>query len=59
MTIIGSRPSELIRIKLEFFKPFAGDSIAEFTFKREGNQTAVTWSMPAKTISWPRQSTCS
>jgi hypothetical protein len=45
MTIIESRPSELIRVKLEFFKPFAGNSIAEFTFKPEGNQTAVTWSM--------------
>jgi Polyketide cyclase / dehydrase and lipid transport len=45
MTITESRPSDLIRIKLEFFKPFAGNSIAEFTFKPEGNQTAVTWSM--------------
>jgi hypothetical protein len=45
MRIIESRPSDLIRINLEFFKPFAGNSIAEFTFKPEGNQTAVTWSM--------------
>jgi hypothetical protein len=45
MTIIESRPSDLIRIKMEFFKPFAGNSSAEFTFKPEGNQTAVTWSM--------------
>lgn len=45
MTIIESRPSDLIRIKLEFFKPFAGISTAEFTFKPEGGQTAVTWSM--------------
>ncbi len=45
MTITESRPSDLIRIKLEFFKPFAGTSIAEFNFKPEGNQTAVTWSM--------------
>jgi hypothetical protein len=45
MTIIESRPSELIRIKMEFFKPFAANSTAEFTFKPEGNQTAVTWSM--------------
>ncbi|MGH7766014.1 MAG: SRPBCC family protein, partial [Candidatus Binatia bacterium] len=44
-TITESRPNELIRIKLEFFKPFAGTSIAEFTFKPQGNQTAVTWSM--------------
>ena len=45
MTIIESRPSELIRIKLEFFKPFAATNTAEFTFKPDGNQTAVTWSM--------------
>jgi hypothetical protein len=45
MTIIESRPTELIRIKLEFFKPFAATNTAEFTFKPEGNQTAVTWSM--------------
>jgi hypothetical protein len=45
MRIIESRPSDLIRINLECFKPFAGNSIAEFTFKPEGNQTAVTWSM--------------
>ena len=45
MTIIESRPSDLIRIKMEFFKPFAGISTAEFTFKPEGKQTAVTWSM--------------
>jgi len=45
MTITESRPSELIRIKLEFLKPIEGNSIAEFTFKPEGSQTAVTWSM--------------
>jgi hypothetical protein len=45
MTIIQSRPSDLIRINLEFFKPFAATSIAEFTFKPEGNHTLVTWSM--------------
>ena len=48
MTLTESRPSNLIRIKLEFFKPFAGTNIAEFTFKPEGNQTAVTWSMAGK-----------
>jgi hypothetical protein len=45
MTITESRPSELIGVKLEFFKPFAATNTAEFTFKPEGNQTAVTWSM--------------
>ncbi len=48
MTIIESRPTELIRIKLEFMRPFAGTNTAEFTFKPEGNQTAVTWSMEGK-----------
>jgi hypothetical protein len=48
MTLTESRPSELVRIKLEFLKPFAGTSIAEFTFKPEDNQTAVTWSMTGK-----------
>ena len=45
MTITESRPNDLILVKLEFFKPFSGNSLAEFTFKPEGNQTVVTWSM--------------
>jgi uncharacterized protein YndB with AHSA1/START domain len=45
MTIVDSRPSDLIRVKLEFLKPMAGTSTAEFTFKPEGDRTAVTWSM--------------
>lgn len=47
-TITESRPSDLIRIKLEFMKPFRATNTAEFTFKPEGNQTAVTWSMTGK-----------
>jgi hypothetical protein len=45
MTITESHPSDLIRIKLEFKKPFAATHMAEFTFTPEGVQTAVTWSM--------------
>jgi hypothetical protein len=48
MTITESRPSELIRIKLEFLKPFKATNTAEFTFKSQGNQTLVTWSMSGK-----------
>ncbi|HZV33238.1 MAG TPA: SRPBCC family protein [Verrucomicrobiae bacterium] len=48
MTILESRPAELVRIKLEFFKPFASVSDAEFAFKPEGNQTKVTWTMTGK-----------
>jgi hypothetical protein len=42
MTITESWPNDLILVKLEFFKPFSGNSLAEFTFKPEGNQTVVT-----------------
>jgi hypothetical protein len=45
MTLVESRPNELIRIKLEFLKPFAATSLAEFTFQPEVDRTAVTWSM--------------
>src|SRR5574341_902384 len=48
MTITESRPSGLIRIKLEFLKPFAATNTAEFTFKPAGNQTAVTWTMEGR-----------
>lgn len=47
-TIIESRPSELIRITLEFVRPFAGTSTAEFTFRPEGERTAVTWSLAGR-----------
>ena len=48
MTIIECRPNELIRFKLDFVKPFQANNIAEFTFKPEGNQIAVTWSMTGR-----------
>ena len=51
-TIIESRPGELIRIKLEFVRPFAATSTATFTFrsegKPEGERTAVTWSLDGR-----------
>jgi hypothetical protein len=48
MTMTESRPSDLIRIKLEFLRPFKATNAAEFTFKPEGNNTLVTWSMAGK-----------
>jgi uncharacterized protein YndB with AHSA1/START domain len=45
MTIVESRPGDLIRVKLDFVKPLAGTSVAEFTFRPEGDRTAVTWTM--------------
>jgi hypothetical protein len=44
MTIAESRENELVRINLEFLKPFKATSTAEFTFKPGEKQTKVTWS---------------
>jgi hypothetical protein len=48
MTVTDSRANELVRLKLEFFKPFTATNTAEFTFKASGDQTVVTWSMSGK-----------
>lgn len=45
MTITDSKPSEVVKIKLDFIKPFAQTSATVFAFKPQGNQTAVTWTM--------------
>lgn len=45
MTIVESRPAELVRIRLDFYKPFEDTSEAQFTFRRDGDKTVVTWSM--------------
>jgi hypothetical protein len=45
MTITESKPGELVRIRLEFFKPFAAVNQADFTFKPAGDSTTVTWTM--------------
>ncbi len=45
MTIVESKPAELVRIKLEFLKPFAATNEAKFAFKAEGGKTTVTWTM--------------
>jgi len=48
MTLIESRPNDLIRVRLDFLKPFRSTSIAEFTFTPEGDHTVVTWSMSGR-----------
>ena len=57
MTILESQPAELVRIQLEFFKPFAATNTAEFTFRPEGNQTVVTWSMRGEK-NYPSKAVC-
>jgi len=48
MTITESRLGELVRFRLEFFKPFASSSEADFSFRFDGQQTVVTWTMTGK-----------
>ena len=48
LTIMESRPNDLVRIKLEFMKPFAATNTATFTFKSEGDKTTVIWSMEGR-----------
>jgi hypothetical protein len=48
MTLVESRPAELVRLKLDFVKPFKANNTAEFTFTVKGDQTVVTWSMTGR-----------
>jgi uncharacterized protein YndB with AHSA1/START domain len=50
MTVTESRPAELIRIRLEFMRPFKCTNVAEFAFRPEGGGTVVTWSMSGEKI---------
>jgi hypothetical protein len=45
MTIEESKPNELVRIKLEFIKPFESSSTTTFTFAPAGEGTLVKWKM--------------
>jgi uncharacterized protein YndB with AHSA1/START domain len=47
-TITESQPNDLIRIRLEFEKPFKATSTAEFAFEPDGSRTAVTWSLTGR-----------
>ena len=47
-TITETRGNDLIRIKLDFEKPFKASNTVEFTFKPQGEQTIVSWSMFGK-----------
>lgn len=47
-TITESKTNELIRFKLEFIRPFKGVNQVHFTFKPEGDETVVTWTMEGK-----------
>ena len=45
MTLVETKPGELVRARMDFRKPFAATITVDFTLKPEGNHTVVTWSM--------------
>jgi hypothetical protein len=45
MTILETRPGEMVRIRLEFIKPFASTNSTAFTFAAKGSATETTWTM--------------
>ena len=47
-TIIESKPNELVRLRMDWKRPMEGVATADFTFKPEGDKTAVTWAMYGK-----------
>jgi hypothetical protein len=48
MTITESVPSDHVRIRLEFVRPFAGVNDTLFTIKPADDKTNVTWTMSGK-----------
>lgn len=53
-TIVETRPPELVRMKLEFYRPFPGFNDVEFTFVPQGTGTEVTWTMTCQLAFVPR-----
>ncbi len=48
LTVVESRPSDLVKLRADYVEPIEGTSISEFDFKPEGDQTAVTWTMSSQ-----------
>ncbi|MCI0540245.1 MAG: SRPBCC family protein [Verrucomicrobiales bacterium] len=44
-TITESRPGELVRFRMDWKEPMSGTGTVDFTFKPDGDKTAVTWLM--------------
>lgn len=48
MTIVESKPAELVRVKLDFLKPMESTAMADYSFKAEGNTTVMTQTFSSK-----------
>lgn len=45
LTITESIPNETVKFRLDFLKPMKGTSDCAFSFKPEGNNTLIIWTM--------------
>jgi carbon monoxide dehydrogenase subunit G len=45
MSIIDSRPSEMVKININVIEPISGTAVTEFNMTPAGNGTNVTWKM--------------
>jgi len=45
MTVVESKPAELVRYRMDFRKPFAATHAAEFTLEPKDGGTVVSWSL--------------
>ena len=45
MTILESRPDELVKLNLQFLKPFTGENTVEISFAPQDNGTEIVWTM--------------
>jgi hypothetical protein len=56
MTIVESKPNDVVRIRLEFIRPMAGVNDVEMKIVPKGDETSLTWTMsgensfPAKVV---------
>jgi uncharacterized protein YndB with AHSA1/START domain len=47
-TLLESKPSEKVAMRIDMVRPMAGSCDAQFTFVPEGTGTKVTWAMQSK-----------
>jgi polyketide cyclase/dehydrase/lipid transport protein len=48
LTIVESLPSDAVKLKVDFVKPYEATSNSDFAFKPDGAGTSVTWTMTAQ-----------
>ena len=58
LTLTESQPNDLVKLKVDFVKPFEGTATQEFALKPQGDQTAVTWSMQGHNNSFIQKAFC-